>query len=152
MSGMIAQATDRRRWLNQMYYRNIDEASADNNAADEIIAMPDRHLLSQAQLFEVEGGWSTFALTVGLGLFGAAAVLGTNARLSTYPGRGNLRFYEWLSLGSATFLGGFVGQNVGISTFGDRNRYNAHWMAYTFVKTQNRFEGRDILCNAPFYY
>ena len=117
---MIAQATDRRRWLNQMYYRNTERASYENNAADEIIAMPDHHLLNQAQLFEVEGGWSTFALTVGLGLFGAAAVLASNSRMSTYLGRGNLRFYEWLSLGSATFLGGFVGQHIGVSTFGDR--------------------------------
>ena len=54
-------------------------------------------------------------------------------------------------LGGATFAGGFVGQNLGVQLVGDAAKYDNHWMAYTFVKTQNRYIGGSVLTDAPTY-
>lgn len=58
---------------------------------------------------------------------------------------------EWGALGTAAFFGGFVGREAGIQMLGDATRTQNHWMAYTFVKTQNRYIGGSILGNAPTY-
>lgn len=42
---------NRFRCINQWYYSGFETISADNDAADEIISQPDRHLLSQSDLF-----------------------------------------------------------------------------------------------------
>ena len=55
-------------------------------------------------------------------------------------------------LGGAAFTGGFVGQNLGVQLVGDATKYDNHWMAYTFVKTQNRYIGGSVLTNAPAFY
>ena len=57
----------------------------------------------------------------------------------------------WGMLGAATFAGGFVGREAGIQMCGDASRTQNHWMAYTFVKTQNRYIGGSILGSAPQY-
>ena len=54
-------------------------------------------------------------------------------------------------LGAATFAGGFIGREAGIQMCGDASRTQNHWMAYTFVKTQNRYIGGSILGSAPQY-
>ena len=54
-------------------------------------------------------------------------------------------------LGAAAFGGGFIGNQLGITAFGNSRRYHDHWMAYTFVKANNRYEGYQILANAPTY-
>ena len=113
---------------------------------------PDRFLLSQEELFEAQGGWSTFAATMGLAAAGATAVLMGRPGLAAHLGRGQLRAMEWAQVGGAAFAGGFIGTQMGIQTFGDSQRYDNHWMAYTFVKTQNRFIGGSTLTNAPMYY
>ena len=43
------------------------------------------------------------------------------------------------------------GQHIGVYAFGDAQRWRNHWSAYTFVKAQNRFEGRYILTSKPIY-
>ncbi len=43
-------------------------------------------------------------------------------------------------------------KRAGVRMFGDNERLFAHQHAYTFVKTNNRFERSRILKNAPFMY
>ena len=42
---------NRFRCINQWYYSGFEDVSATNDAADEIISHPDKHLLSQSDLF-----------------------------------------------------------------------------------------------------
>ena len=88
---------------------------------------------------------------MGLAGVGAAAVLGMRPGMAGHFGKGQLRAMEWLMLSGAAFAGGCVGNQVGIRAFGDVQAYQNHWMAYTFVKSQNRFAGGSILTNAPTY-
>lgn len=62
-----------------------------------------------------------------------------------------MSFPEWACLGSsaAFWYGGMSW--IGTRTFGDHKAVHNHWMAYTFVKAQNRYEGRRILSKAPTY-
>ena len=55
-----------------------------NTAADEIIASPDKHLLTQAEVWDAEGGWNTFGLTMGLALGGAMVAGALNPRMMGY--------------------------------------------------------------------
>jgi len=139
------------RFIDTWYFAGFNRSSVTNDAADEIISQPDRHLLSQSALFDAEGGWSTFGLAMGCAATGALAVMSANPRIAIHLKNGQLTFMDWLALGGASSASFFVGNQVGISSFGDRQRYQNHWMAYTFVKAQNRFQGRRILTNAPTY-
>ena len=94
----------------------------------------------------------TLMFQLGLTLGGAGAACAMNPRMLTYFKNGQLRFYDWLMLGGASTFGYMAGQRIGPMVFGDSQRVHNHWMAYTFVKSQNRFEGRHLLCNAPSYY
>jgi len=56
-----------------------------------------------------------------------------------------------LTLGStAAFMYGGATW-IGHRTFGDNQKVQNHWMAYSFVKAQNRYEGRRILTKKPTY-
>ena len=134
------------------FISNWSDYNANNDAADQIIESPDRFLLSQSELFEAEGGWATFGLTMGLAGVGAAAVLLSGPGMATHFGRGQLRAMEWAMVGGAAWAGGFIGNQMGIQTMGDAQRYNSHWMAYQFIKTQNRFMTGTTLLNTPKYY
>ena len=139
------------RFIDTWYFAGFNRSSATNDFADEIISQPDRHLLSQSALFDAEGGWSTFGLAMGCAAAGAFTVCAASPRVAMHLKNGQLSFYEWLALGGATSASFFVGNQAGISSFGDRQRYQNHWMAYTFVKAQNRFQGRRILTKKPTY-
>ena len=143
--------THRIRFLNQYYTAGNRDATVINDIADEIINQPDAHLLSQEELVAAEGGINTLAFSLGFAAFGALAVFGANPRVAAHLKNGNLNFYEWLALGGATTFGYWAGHHAGVAAFGDPVKYQAHWMAYTFVKAQNRYEGRYILSKAPFY-
>ena len=82
---------------------------------------------------------------------GATAVILGRPGLAAHLGRGQVRAMEWLYISGASFLGGCVGNQMGIQTFGDAAKAENHWMAYTFVKTQNRYLGGSVLTNAPTY-
>ena len=152
MPGMLAgPIRERRKFFNTAFLSGWSDYNARNDAADDIIDSPDRFLLSQEELFEAQGGWSTFGLTMALAGAGATAVLMGRPGLAAHLGRGQVRAMEWGYIGGASFLGGFVGTQMGIQTFGDAAKYDNHWMAYTFVKTQNRYVGGSVLGNAPTY-
>ena len=134
------------------FISNWGDYNATNDAADQIIESPDRFLLSQSEVFEAEGGWATFGMTMGLAATGAAAFLLSSPGAAAHLGRGQLKAFEWALLGGATWAGGFVGNQLGIQTMGDAQRYQNHWMAYQFIKTQNRFERGTTLRNIPKFY
>lgn len=143
---------ERQKFIDRAFMSGWDSFNADNDAADDIIASPDRFLLSQSQLFDAEGGWSTFGLTMGLAGVGAAAALMLKPGMAAHFGRGQLNAMEWGMLGSATWFGGFVGHHAGVQFFGNTRSYRDHWMAYTFIKTQNRYIGGSVLTKPPMYY
>ena len=116
---MVQPGTDRRRFMNQNFFYGYANQTPANLSADEIVASPDKYLLSQSDLWEAEGGWSTFGLTMGLALGGIMAIGAMNPRTMTYLQGGQLKFREWAMLGGAAFSGGFIGNQVGITAFGN---------------------------------
>lgn len=152
MSGMVTKGYDRLFFFKNAYVQGHETISETNEAADGIIESPDRYLLSQKDLFVAEGGWGTFALTVGLGVAGAACLVAVRPQIGTYLAGGQLRAKEWALLGGATFVGGLAGQQIGIHSFGNKRAYHNHWMAYTYVKSMNRYDGKNVLSKAPFMY
>lgn len=139
------------RFVNQWYYWGWEDSNATNDAADEIIRTPDRHLLSQEALFNAQGGWATVGLSLGLTAFGTLLVFGGSPRTSAHWRMGNCSFQEWACLLSSGVFWYCGGQMLGNRVFGEHQRLRNHWMAYTFVKSQNRYEGRRILTKAPTY-
>ena len=134
------------------FISNWGDFNANNDAADQIIESPDRFLLSQEEVFEAEGGYGTFGMTMGLAAVGGAAFLLLTPGMAAHFGRGQLKAFEWAMLGASTWAGGFAGNQLGIMTLGDSQRYNNHWMAYMYVKTQNRYMRGSTLGNAPKWY
>ena len=53
---------DRARRLNQYYFHNWSATTEANEVADEIINTPEKHLLSQSELIQAEGGNTGIAL------------------------------------------------------------------------------------------
>ena len=47
---------ERSRRLNQYYFHNWSATTEQNSVADEIIENPERHLLTQRELIQAEGG------------------------------------------------------------------------------------------------
>ena len=89
---------------------------------------------------------------MGLAGVGATAVLMGRPGMAAHFGRGQLRAMEWAMVGGSAWFGGFVGNQMGHHTIGDAQKVNSHWMAYTFIKSQNRFIVGSTLGNAPMYY
>ena len=79
-------------------------------------------------------------------------VFGSSSRMATYFKNGQLKFLEWVCLGGASTIGYLGGNFVGETAFGDAARLRNHWMAYTLVKAQNRYEGEYVLSKAPTFY
>ena len=142
---------ERKKHFNKAFIAGWSDYNARNEAADDIIASPDKFLLNQEELFAAQGSWATFGLTLGLAGAGGAAAIMARPGMAAHLGRGQLKALEWGMLGGGAFAGGFVGQNLGVQLVGDAAKYDAHWMAYTFVKTQNRYVGGSVLTDAPTY-
>ena len=149
---MSSNATNYRfRPLNPFYYNNWQAGTAEARAADEIIACPEKHLLTQSELFEAEGGAAGLAMQTAVVLLGIGAVFASSSRMGSYFAKGSLNRWEWLCLGGTAVSANWIGTQAGIAAFGDRFKYNNHWTAYGFIKSQNRWQGRTIL-KTPFMY
>ena len=59
---------------------------------------------------------------------------------------------EWFWIGTTVYMTHKVGLWLGSALFGDKQKLHAHWMAYQYVKTCNRYEGRQILKKKPMFY
>lgn len=121
--------------INPIYTNGFESASASNDAADEIIAAPDRHLLSQSQLFAAQGGWATVAMALGATAVGTAAVFIGSPRTAAHFKNGSLTFLEWACLGTSGLFWYTAGSQVGQYAAGNPQLARNHWMAYTFVKS-----------------
>lgn len=152
MTGMISKGRDRLYHIKQSYVYGFETMDETSEAADQIIDAPDKFLLSQEGLFAAEGSWGTFALTVGFGAATAACLCVAQPKLGSYLLQGQLRGREMLTLVAGAGLGGALGQQIGIRTMGDHQAYKNHWMAYTYVKSMNRYDGKNVLSNAPIMY
>lgn len=144
-------AGNRFRYVDYWHFRYLNDASS-QKAADEIIANPETHLLTQEQLNEAEGGVYGFGAqlaTVGLGL---GLLFAARPRLLTYLRNSQLRATEWGLIGATAFASYRVGYTVSTMVFGDAQKVNNHWTAYFYQKQLNRFEGRQILAKAPKFY
>ena len=64
----------RLRILDNSYIYGWQSQNDLNDAADEIIKTPEKHLLSQQQLYEAEGGNAGLAVQIGTTSFGVATV------------------------------------------------------------------------------
>ena len=89
---------------------------------------------------------------MGLAGVGAAAVLLSRPGMAAHFGRGQLKAMEWAMVGTGAWAGGFLGEQMGIQSLGDAQKFDNHWMAYMFVKTQNRYMIGTTLQNTPKYY
>ena len=53
---------DRFRWFGPFHHRYVNTNSVTQQAADEIIDQPDKHLITQEQIFWAEGGYAGLAV------------------------------------------------------------------------------------------
>ncbi|CDW72799.1 UNKNOWN [Stylonychia lemnae] len=145
-------AGNRFKYVDYLYVRHLGSDSATAKAADEIISQPDKHLLTQQEIFQAEGGLAGLAIQASSVTVGLVGLFALRPRLLSYLKNGQLRPLEWLTLGSTAFVSYHIGHQIGSVVAGDAQRLQNHWMAYYFVKQNNRFEGRQILSKKPGMY
>lgn len=146
-------AGNRFRYVDYWHFRHLNTENIEaSKAADEIIAEPERHLLTQEQLFAAEGGAVGWAAQLGMVGLGLSVLFAAQPRLLTYLKNAQLRPLEWALVGGTAFVSYRVGYQFGASFFGDANKVNNHWLAYFYQKQLNRFEGRQILTKPPKNY
>ena len=118
---MNSAATNYRyRPLNPFYSNGWQSDAAAAKDADEIIACPEKHLLTQEELFKAEGGVVGLGLQAAVVLLGVGSVFATSARIRTGWTAGNLNRYEWACLGGTVLTSHWISHQAGISFFGSR--------------------------------
>ena len=65
---------------------------------------------------------------------------------------GTFTWRQWGIVAGAGYVANAVGTSASVYTMGNPTAYHNHWMAYYYVKSCNRWEGRRILKNAPMMY
>ena len=134
------------------FYYGWDDCNEETEAADKIIASPDRFLLTQNQLFQAQGGINGFLLQSAFALGGVGLVFGSSPRMATYWRNGCMKWMEWLCVGGTFTSFWFLGGAASTSYLGDPIAVRNHRIAYTLVKENNRWEGRQILKKPPMRY
>ena len=129
-----------------------ESGSDENIAADEILETPERHLLTQSELYNAEGGNAGFAFQM-LGLaLGVGSVFAASPRYTAYWKNASLRWTEWSCILGAGLVGYRSAYYVSVNAMGNPDAYRNHWIAYNYVKSCNRWEGRQILTKRPGNY
>ena len=149
---MTSYNAHRTRYLLPSYYSEWQSTSDANLAADEIIVAPERHLLTAHQVFQAEGGYNGLVLQTLTTLLGVGSVFAMSPRMASYWRSGSMKWMEWSCLGGAAFLFYTLGLNLSIQQMGDPAKLRNHYTAYSLVKAQNRWEGRQILKKPPMMY
>ena len=143
---------ERLRKVNDYYCHVWSAASEVNTVADEIIETPEKYLLTQQELIQAEGGNSGIALQyLGFAL-GVGAVFLSSGKIGTRYTHGQLLWKDFLCLAGAGSLGYLGARSISVNSLGNPKAYRNHWMAYSYVKSLNRWEGRNILGKAPIAY
>ena len=117
-----------------------------------MIAEPDKHLLSAKDLYKAEGGPTGLALQVTVMLLGVGSVFAARPSMAQMFRVGGLHWREWLILSGVGLASNYVGTSASVHVMGNPTAYQNHWMAYYYVKSCNRWEGRKILKNRPMMY
>ena len=60
-------------------------------------------------------------------------------------------FNHWACLASSGAVAYWISAYAGMQMLGNPTAYRNHWMAYSYVKGCNRWEGRQILTKKPTY-
>ena len=112
-------AGSRFRYVDYWHSRFLNSSLEQSRAVDEIINEPERHLLTQNDLFNAEGG--VVGALVQLGFIGAslATLFVVRPKLFTYLRNSQLRANEWILLGGTGFVGYRLGYNFAATFFGD---------------------------------
>eukprot|EP00347_Sterkiella_histriomuscorum_P001503 403371784 len=145
-------AGNRFKFVEWTYIRHLSDDSPISRAADDIISTPDKHLLTQAEVNQAEGGAAGLAVQAGTVVLGLSALFAVRPRYLTYLKNAQLRPLEWLAISGTAFASYHIGYELGARFTGDAQKLRNHWMAYYFVKQNNRFEGRQILTKPPKFY
>ena len=85
-------------------------------------------------------------------VLGVGSVFAGNPKMTNLFRTGQLHWREWSLLGGALFASNYVGSSASVYGMGNPTAYHHHWMAYYYVKSCNRWEGRKILKNRPMMY
>ena len=109
-------------------------------------------MLNADELYSAEGGNAGLAIQTGATFFGLTILAVSNPAIANAWRSGSLKAMQWGSIAATAFAAHYVGQQASIQAAGDRTKWNNHWAAYAFVKSQNRWEGRKILSKAPMTY
>ena len=139
-------------YANQNWFRKVDGFHSGNYGdenAEAIIENPQSRLLTQEQLFETEGGYAGLLLNAGVVAAGLGAAFAYKPTMWRYLRMGQLRANEWFLIAGTAFLTYWLGQSLATNVLGDAEANHAHWMAYTYQKALNRYEGREVLLKAP---
>jgi hypothetical protein len=107
------------RTIDSWSFRYLNKDNATSRAADDIIETPEKHLLTQDEIFWAEGG--PVGLTVQFGAVGVGlgALFAAQPQLLTYLRRAQLRPNEWLIIGATTVASYYLGHFIGAKFFGD---------------------------------
>ena len=145
-------AGSRFRYVDYWHSRFLNADSHSAKIADEIISELEKHLLTQSDLYNAEGGIAGFAVQLGVIGVGFATLFAFRPRLLSYLRNSQLRASEWTLLAGTGFVSYRIGYNLGNSLLGDAEKVNNHWIAFFYQKQLNRFEGRQILTKPPMNY
>ena len=102
-------AGNRFRTIDYWHFRYINTDTATTLAADEIIDTPEKHLLTQNEVFWAEGGPVGLAIQFGVLTVAYAGLFAFRPRYLSYLKNAQLRPFEWLALGATGFLGHDIG-------------------------------------------
>ena len=120
--------------------------------ANEIIERPDKYLLSTNDLYKAEGGATGLALQMTVLMLGVGSVFAGNPKFTQLFRVGGFTWREWATVGGVGLASNYVGTTASVYMMGNATAYHRHWMAYYYVKSCNRWEGRQILKKAPMMY
>ena len=139
-------AGNRFRYVDYWHSRFLNSTS-DASRPAEIISEPERHLLTQDQLFAAEGGVAGLFAQVGVIGVSFAALFVFRPKLLTYLKNAQLRAGEWTLLAGTGFVGYRLGYNMGHTFFGDSEKvntnlslltkHNTRKSSATYTRTQN---------------
>ena len=85
-------------------------------------------------------------------ILGVGSVFVANPAMAQLYRVGAFHWRHWIQLGGAGLFANYLGTSASVYAMGNPTAYHHHWMAYYYVKSCNRWEGRKILKNKPLIY
>ena len=120
--------------------------------ANKVIQDPYQFLLTQEQINAALGGKKGFTMELIGMTFGILLPIPFHKALERSVLFGRFNLYGLVAVSTFAFLGQRFMRKRATKWFGDRDALTAHYLAYNFVKGNNRYEGRKVLKKKPFMY